>query len=255
MTHVMNHQAFERTDRRKAARVKANPSRSAASRLVLATLAAAALGACRADHAGPQVAGWTLIDPAERHPILVSEQPETITLAVHRGAYGLTNHARHRVAGFLARFRAVDTGNSRIVVSAPAGRSNEVAAMHIVDEVRQMISDAGFPADVVRIEPSPGTSHVRLSYLRVVARGPECGLWPANLAEQRDNLEYANFGCATQANFAAMVANPADLLGPRTETPRPADRRDYQWKKYTQGETTGARTSTDEKINTQKSSD
>jgi pilus assembly protein CpaD len=244
----MNQPAFARSGERRACR-------PAAARLALVVIAATALGACRAEHAGPHVAGWTLIDPAERHPILVSEQPVTMSLPVRRGSYGLSNNSRRRVANFLNKFRAIDSGNSRLVISAPSGRSNEVAAMQVVGEVREMISDAGFPADVVRVEPSPGASDVRLSYLRVVAKAPECGMWPTNLARQPDNLPYANFGCATQQNFANMVSNPADLIGPRTQTPRPSDRRDYQWERYTQGEVTSAKKSADEKVDTQNTSD
>ena len=70
---------------------------------------------------------------------------------------------------------------------------------------------------------------------------------------QPGNLDYPNFGCATQQNLAAMVANPADLLGPRSQTPRIGDRRDEHWSKYVKGESTGAQKSGDEKISTQKS--
>jgi pilus assembly protein CpaD len=37
-----------------------------------------------------------------------------------------------------------------------------------------------------------------------------------------------------------MVANPADLLGPRTMTPRDSTRRDVAYGKYINGEQTGA---------------
>ena len=47
-----------------------------------------------------------------------------------------------------------------------------------------------------------------------------------------------------------MIANPADLLGPRSETPRSGERRDQVWGKYVQGEPTGARKSVDERVNT-----
>jgi len=50
-----------------------------------------------------------------------------------------------------------------------------------------------------------------------------------------------------------MLANPADLLGPRTETARVGDRRDSQWEKYHKGQTTGARKSSEEKVSTQRS--
>ena len=248
MTGLTNQPALKRSRERSGLR-------STASRVALVALAAAALGACRADHAGPEVAGWSLIAPAERHPILVSEQPVTLSLPVRRGSYGLSNSSRQRVENFLHKFRAIDSGNSRLIISAQSGRANEVAAMQVVAEVRDMISDAGFPADVVSVEPSPGSADVRLSYLRVVARAPECGMWPTNLERQPDNLPYPNFGCATQRNFATMVSNPADLIGPRTETPRPSDRRDHQWQSYTQGEVTSAKKSADEKINTQNTSE
>jgi len=49
--------------------------------------------------------------------------------------------------------------------------------------------------------------------------------WPDDLGPSANNpgyLEnkpYYNFGCANQANLAAMVDNPSDLVQPRSETP------------------------------------
>jgi len=223
------------------------------SRFALVALAAAALVGCRADHAGPQVAGWTLIDPVERHPILVSQTPVTMTLQVRRGSYGLSNSSRARVARFLHKFRARNAGNSKLVISAPSGTSNEVAAMQAVAEVREMIGDAGFAPSSVHVEANRGSHQIRLSYLTVVAKAPECGNWSTNLANEPGNLAYPNFGCSTQHNFANMLANPSDLLGPRSQTPRVGDRRDGQWAKYREGQTTGANKSADEKVSTQKS--
>jgi pilus assembly protein CpaD len=224
----------------------------ATSRLALVALAAASVAACRPDHAGPEVAGWSLIEASERHPILVSQQPETMSIAVRRGSYGLSNASRDRVARFLHKFRATDTGNSKLVIAAPSGHANDVAGMQVVAEIREMIGQAGFAPSSVHVEASPGSGHVRLSYLRVVAKAPECGLWPTNLSKSPANLDYPNFGCATQQNLAEMVANPADLLGPRTSTPRDGERRDEQWSQYIKGDTTGAKKSADEKISTQK---
>lgn len=224
-----------------------------ASRLALVVMAAAAVAGCRGNHNAPQVAGWTLIEPSERHPILVSQKPVSMSVPVRRGSYGLTGSGRERVARFVHKYRATDTGNSKLVIAAPSGRSNEVAAMQVVTEIREIIADAGFAPSSVHVEPGHGSSHVRLSYLRVVAQGPECGLWPTNLANEPGNLAYPNLGCANQQNLAAMVANPADLLGPRSETPRPGDRRTAVFDKYVKGETTTASKSADEKVSTQKS--
>ena len=227
--------------------------RRSASRLALVALAAAALVGCRAEHTGPQVAGWTLIDPVERHPILVSQTPVTMTLPVRRGSYGLSNSSRDRVARFLQKFRARDAGNSKLVISAPSGTSNEVAAMQVVAEIREMIADAGFAPSSIHVEANRGSHHVPLSYLTIVAQAPECGNWSTNLANEPGNLSYPNFGCSTQHNFANMLANPADLLGPRSQTPRVGDRRDGQWEKFREGQTRGANKSADEKVSTQKS--
>jgi pilus assembly protein CpaD len=136
------------------------------------------------------------------------------------------------------------------MISAPSGTASEVAGLQVVAEVREMIKEAGFSPAIVGVEAAPGSHNVKLSYLRVVAKGPECGLWPTNLASDPANLPYPNLGCATQQNFAAMIANPADLIGPRGETPRIGDRREQIWKKYKEGQSTGAKKSEDEKVRT-----
>jgi pilus assembly protein CpaD len=88
-----------------------------------------------------------------------------------------------------------------------------------------------------------------VSYLRFVAQPPPCGNWSTNLAEEPMNVPYPDFGCANQHNLGAMVANPADLLGPRSETARDSERRDQVFTKYVKGEPTGARKSADERVN------
>jgi pilus assembly protein CpaD len=84
-----------------------------------------------------------------------------------------------------------------------------------------------------------------------VAQPPECGNWPTNLAYEPENLPYPNFGCATQRNFGAQIANPADLLGPRSETARSSERRDQMWSKYIRGEPTGTRRTKDDDVDTE----
>ena len=63
-------------------------------------------------------------------------------------------------------------------------------------------------------------------------------------------LPYPNFGCATQRNLAVQVANPADLLTPRTMQPGSAERRDTVWDAYVKGDSTIAKKSADEKVKT-----
>lgn len=220
--------------------------------ILAATVSALALAGCKHTEPGTRVAGWTLIDPSQRHPILVSEEPTVLPLRVARGSSGLSHRQRAQVLDFYARFRAQSSGSGRIVVNAPSGSPNEVAAMHAVQEIRAILQGEGAGESDIIIEayhtegePQPP---VRLSFLKYVAEAPDCGVWPTNLASEPANLPYPNLGCATQRNFAAQIANPADLIEPRGMTSRSSERRDVIWNKYVKGEPTGSKKTDEEKV-------
>lgn len=220
------------------------------ARLGLSKLAAVALlpiltGGCQHDAPmGPQVAGWQLIDPEQRHPILVSQQPATLNLHISANADGLTPMQRGRVLEFASHSQASDSGDSRIVISAPGGSANEGAAMQAADEVRKLMLETGYSPTTISVEAyhaSGRDAPLKLSYMRYVAQAPNCGQdWSENLARAYQNTPYPNMGCAAQRNLAVMVANPADLLGPRTMTSRDSNRRDQMYSKYVKGQPLGA---------------
>ena len=218
---------------------------------VIVSLTALTAAACIHDDQGPMVAGWAITDPAQRHPIMVSKQPATIAFRVSHGALGLSPQQRAQLIGFVERYRGRDAGNSKLVIHAPSGAANEVASMQAVSEIRHLLRGSGFDDSSIMIEAyHDGSSQhppIRISYLQFIAEAPNCGHWGSNLAEDPLNVGVPNLGCASQANFAAMVANPADLLGPRNETPRASERRDVTWGKYTKGDSTVARKTEDER--------
>lgn len=211
--------------------------------LVIACLPIVMAG-CEHDRIGPQVAGWQLIDPEQRHPILVSQQPTVLNLHVASGSEGLTPSQRGRVMDFIDRNRAADAGNSRFVISAPAGSANEGAAMDAASDARRLMLAGGYSESSISTEAYHAAGReapLRISYMRYVADAPDCGQdWSENLARAYQNTPYPNFGCSSQHNLAVMVANPADLLGPRTMTPRDANRRDDMYSKYVKGQPLGA---------------
>jgi pilus assembly protein CpaD len=230
------------TSRRKPVVIKA----------ALAATVAILIAGCRPGEEGPQVAGWSLADPAARHPIVVSQKPSNISIRVARGSQGMSPHQRAQLAEFIDRYRGAGSANSKLVIAAPSGAPNEVASMQAVAEIRHLLRASGFDETAVSVEayhedkdPQPA---IRVSFMRYVAEAPECGRWPTNLASEPNNLPYPNFGCATQRNFAMQVANPADLLGPRGETARPGERRAVVWDKYTKGESTISQKQGDEKV-------
>ena len=221
------------------------------TKLALVALAAAVLVGCRGrEEAGAQVAGWSLVDSSQRHPILVSQQPATLNIRIPSGATGLSPSQAAQASDFLGRYRAKDSGNSKLVIGVPSGSPNEGAAMRAVADLREMIRDFGFSESTVSMTPynaaRDASAPVRLAYLRYVAEAPECGIWPTNLAYDPKNLPYPNFGCAQQNNLAAQIANTADLLGPRTSAPVDAERRATVIENYRQGKPTAAQKGDDE---------
>lgn len=222
-------------------------------KVVPIALATLAFGGCEHDRAGTQVAGWTLIEPTQRHPIMVSQQPASMNIVVPRGSQGLSPSQRAEVIDFTSRYKAGDAGNSRLVISAPSASRNEVAAMRAVDDVRQLLLEGGFPEASIVVEAYSDERSteppIRISYMRYVAEGPECGHdWSENLSDTRKNLIAANHGCANQHNLAAMIANPADLLGPRNTSARYSERRDNVYQQYVKGKPTGSERTDDERV-------
>ena len=116
-------------------------------------LALALAGCEHLDDKPSHTAGWTLLEPSQRHPILVSQQPHGMSLQVARGQHGLSPSQRAQLYSFLEKYRAMDGGNSKLVISVPAGSANEVAAMHAVADMRPMLAEHGFAEAAVSIEP------------------------------------------------------------------------------------------------------
>ena len=224
--------------------------------IAIAALLCVSLAGCGHDELAQKGPNFDLVEPSQRHPILVSQQPSTLSLHVPRGSSGLSPKARADVLDFAQRFRAGDAGDSRLVIQAPSGATNEIAAMEAVQQVRALLGDNGFADSSISIEAYDAERHgeapVKVSYMRYVAEAPECGNWPTNVAYEPNNLPMPNLGCAQQRNFAAMIANPADLVGPRTVTPRSSERRDVVWDKYQKGDTTASAKNEDGKTSTTK---
>ncbi len=225
------------------------------STLVLsASVLALALTGCKHVENPAKVAGWALVDSAQRYPILVSKEPQTLRVHVPASASGLNSRQRAEVIQFASQYRASDAGNGKVRISVPSGSANEVSAMHAVEDMRHILDEEGFSRTDIAIEafyddhnPTPP---LLLSYTRYVAEAPHCGTFNTNLGSSRSNLPMENMGCSSQAALAAMVANPADLLEPRTSTARMSERRDVVFDEWVQGNKTSAVRTTDERVET-----
>lgn len=214
-----------------------------------ASLLALALVACNS-HDRRGVESWVTADPTQNHPIIVDRKEVQLDLAVPPGSYGLTHSQKQDLRDFALRFRNDDSGGI-LAVRAPSGGRNEIAAMRAMDDVQRVIRSAGVPPGETANEAYSAAGFpaapIRVSFMRHVAKAPVCGDWSQNLARDPKNAPWPNLGCATQANLAAMVANPRDLIEPRGMTPRSSERRDTIWNKYIKGDTTIAKKDDQEK--------
>jgi pilus assembly protein CpaD len=167
-------------------------------------------------------------DSRLRHPILVSDEPENFNLTVGMRGPALSPQIEAALRDYMSEYRRDGTGS--ITIQVPTGAANSVAAASTGQAVHYALVRAGVPRGQIEVAPYEVGDHsktatLRISYLKVKAVVPTCGIWPEGQPSYVENVQYKNFGCAQQQNLAAMVANPADLLRPRTMTPAHSGRR------------------------------
>lgn len=194
--------------------------------------------------------GKMLITNAKgNHPIRVSKQMIRMHIPVRRGDYGLNSDKKMELGNFVDRYRR--EGEGRLILSAPAGQPNEVAAFNVLNDVRDKMKAHGIVRQMVRLSPySPKgdpEAPIIVSYLGYKAEGPKCGSLTRDVGGEGRNLPGEQLACATQANFAAMIANPKDLVEARDESARSGERRDQLWDKYVVGKSTETQKSSEQK--------
>jgi pilus assembly protein CpaD len=213
----------------------------------LALLAATALGGCRSDR---EITGSIGPDSYEsRHPIVVAEADYRLDLPVGQGAGGINARQRAEIAAFAASWRS--SGRGVVTISLPHGSADDRVTSYVAPEIRTLLAANGINPANIRTQryAASGPVHlapVRLSFPKLTAKVPHpCGVWPDDLGHGGGdwngvvgNREYYNYGCATQQNLAAQVADPEDLLRPRATDPAWTPRRQTVIEKYTKGEST-----------------
>ncbi len=205
--------------------------RHTVSSLILAA-AALALTACASDRpaelATTPTEQWT--DKVE-----VIGQPEAIRLGVHPD--GLSANQAAAVANFVGRWMQADGG--AITVQAPIGASPRMIA-----SVQSALAAQGAPIASIELASYDAggdlNAPIVVGFERFHAVTPRCGQSWENLTRTRNNEVYGNFGCAVTANMAAQIANPEDLIHPRTMTPVDAQRRATVLGKYRAGQITSS---------------
>lgn len=200
--------------------------------ILIAACAALAVSGCGANHA---VRTATTPTEAWTDKVTVETQPEIIRLGVH--ADGVSANQASAVAAFVSQWMQVDGG--LITVQAPVGASPRMVA-----SVQAHLAAQGAPLSMIDLASYDAAGDraapIVIAFDRFTVETPRCGQNWENLTRTRNNEAFGNFGCAVTANIAAQIANPQDLLRPRTMTPADAQRRATVLDRYRRGEVTSS---------------
>ncbi len=207
---------------------------------VASLLAVLAAGSC----AAPMNDGEGLMDdPIVNHPIDVQPHYHSLKLSFSAPDAGLMPDDAQHFDAFVADF--MQHGNGAISISVPAG-SDATAAIAYFGE---RLADAGVPRDRILVgtrELSGGDGRVEIGYIGYGVETAPCGDWSHNLANTSSNRVSADFGCSTQHNFAAEIADPRDLIAPHPMDASDAPRRATVYDNYRNGKPTAAETTPDQ---------
>lgn len=217
-------------------------------RLPCLLLGLSALGACAGIPDQPE--GRALASAADRHQISVEKSVQNLEIPVASGDQGLAPQEHAALLDFAGQY--LRYGHGPIVLSTPAGGANESVATMLARQTRMSLAEAGVShaamAEATYDASGRDGAPIIVGFSRYEARAPECApLWEQDLAHQSNNQPWESFGCATQANLAALIEDPHDLLQPRGEDPRDSGRRDTVFQDYRAGDPTGATRTNDER--------
>lgn len=148
------------------------------------------------------------------HQPVVSRTNYTFDVTTNAG--GLSLPEARRLAGW---FEAMDLRyGDRIAIDDPLASAETLAAVEAVaSRFGLLVSDA---APVTPGTISAGTA--RIVVTRTSAAVPGCPDWSAKSDTNLRNATSSNYGCASNANLAAMVADPEHLLKGATGAGRTA---------------------------------
>ena len=172
--------------------------------------------ACASAFNGPEDA----MSVAEQHPIAVDSQVVTLTVDPDLTTDDLSSLDSARLKAFATSY--LRDGHGPLTITAPSGSGSDRDSEEASSDIRKALHAAGVPWSALggatyRTGDATG-KQVVVSYTHYVATASECGKWSGVRARDYKNLRMPNFGCATMNNYAAMIADPHELLASANES-------------------------------------
>ncbi|NJC40435.1 pilus assembly protein CpaD [Brevundimonas alba] len=203
-------------------------------RALLLTVAAASLVTGCVSTGAP---GDQPLTPLSRYSLRVEPGLDRIALAVHED--GLSANQQAAIDDLAGRYLASGVGSIRI--EGPSGE-DPVAARQTW-AVRSALQAAGLPGERIVVvsyyAPDP-RAPVLAGFETVRAAIPNCAAEPRAMEGRFSNDASIGLGCAINANLAAQIADPRDIVGHRPISPADSGRAAVVFDNYRKGEATAA---------------
>lgn len=182
-------------------------------------------------------------DGSFNHPITVEPSYRELKVQFAGGQDGVSADDAVKFDAFLADYRAHGSGS--LGISVPNGAPSHAAITFFAERA----AATGISRDKILVsthDVNNGDYRVDVSFIAYSAKTDACGDWSENLAFTDDNQTPKNFGCAVQHNIAAMVADPRDLVSPRSLESADGTRAATVISNYEQGKPTAAEKTQDQ---------
>ena len=201
--------------------------------LILSLTAAALLTGCASTGASEPPP----LTPLSRYSLRVEPGLDRIALAVHDDGLSAAQLAALRALAV----RYADTGVGRVQVQGPSG--DDPAASRQTWAVRTALESAGVPGQNIEVigydAPDP-RAPVLAGFETVRAVIPNCAAERRDMGSRVSNQSSLGLGCAINANIAAQIADPRDIVGARAMTAADPGRAAIVFDHYRKGEPTAA---------------
>lgn len=150
---------------------------------------------------------------------------------------------RSAVKGFASAYQ--QEGHGAVIISRPSNGPDDVSAMRAAADARAVMLAEGVDQSMIAEGTYDGTGARTApliisyrAYEAVVPNCPDASHW--DFADTSSNSAMPSLGCAVAVNLAAMIANPADLVGAQPMDASDTGRRMIVFSKYRAGEKTSA---------------
>lgn len=179
----------------------------------------------------------------DHHEIGVTQHTEYLEVQLDTRDTQLRIAEVMNVRSFLDQY--ADVGHGPLVVSMPKHADNPQLAVGAVAEIREFAWEAGIDYERMLGAAYDATdrpnSPIIMAFKTYKAVAPKCpSLAQIDVVNAVSNTDLPSLGCAVRTNMAAMIAEPADLLGGRELSEGDKVRRGQQLRLWQAGEATAA---------------